>query len=422
MRESGDIVLVVGGGGREHAVIRALSKSPEIAEIHCAPGNGGIAELATCHPKIAATDLDAQVELALKLDCDLVVVTPDDPLALGLVDRLSEVGIRAFGPTAAAAKLESSKVFAKELMRRLNIPTADARICSDIQEAISCLPSCTYPLVIKADGLAQGKGVLICQDYDEAKTAVNNIMEARVFGAAGESILLEEYLIGPEVTVLCFCDGSNLVALPTSRDHKRIGDGDTGLNTGGMGAFAPVAEIDDNLLREIINTIFLPVIREMSRLGTPFQGILYGGLMLTKKGPYVIEFNARFGDPEAQAILPLVKSDLYTLMKACLDGELDRLRLQCSDKFSCVVMMASKGYPGKYQTGFEITGLDDVEQAYVYHSGTKREANKFLTAGGRVLGVSAQGKTLDEAIDKAYLELGKIYFEDCVYRRDIGKT
>ena len=283
MRESGDIVLVVGGGGREHAVIRALSKSPEIAEIHCAPGNGGIAELATCHPKIAATDLDAQVELALKLDCDLVVVTPDDPLALGLVDRLSEVGIRAFGPTAAAAKLESSKVFAKELMRRLNIPTADARICSDIQEAISCLPSCTYPLVIKADGLAQGKGVLICQDYDEAKTAVNNIMEARVFGAAGESILLEEYLIGPEVTVLCFCDGSNLVALPTSRDHKRIGDGDTGLNTGGMGAFAPVAEIDDNLLREIINTIFLPVIREMSRLGTPFQGILYGGLMLTKK-------------------------------------------------------------------------------------------------------------------------------------------
>lgn len=422
MRESGDIVLVVGGGGREHAVIRALSKSPEIAEIHCAPGNGGIAELATCHPKIAATDLDAQVELALKLDCDLVVVTPDDPLALGLVDRLSEVGTRAFGPTAAAAKLESSKVFAKELMRRLNIPTADARICSDIQEAISCLPSCTYPLVIKADGLAQGKGVLICQDYDEAKTAVNNIMEARVFGAAGESILLEEYLIGPEVTVLCFCDGSNLVALPTSRDHKRIGDGDTGLNTGGMGAFAPVAEIDDNLLREIINTIFLPVIREMSRLGTPFQGILYGGLMLTKKGPYVIEFNARFGDPEAQAILPLVKSDLYTLMKACLDGELDRLRLQCSDKFSCVVMMASKGYPGKYQTGFEITGLDDVEQAYVYHSGTKREANKFLTAGGRVLGVSAQGKTLDEAIDKAYLELGKIYFEDCVYRRDIGKT
>ncbi|HHV41527.1 MAG TPA: phosphoribosylamine--glycine ligase [Clostridiaceae bacterium] len=422
MRESGDIVLVVGGGGREHAVIHALSKSPEIAEIHCAPGNGGIAELATCHPKVAATDLDAQVELALKLDCDLVVVTPDDPLALGLVDRLSEVGIRAFGPTAAAAKLESSKVFAKELMRRLNIPTADARICSDIQEAISCLPSCTYPLVIKADGLAQGKGVLICQDYDEAKTAVNNIMEARVFGAAGESILLEEYLTGPEVTVLCFCDGSNLVALPTSRDHKRIGDGDTGLNTGGMGAFAPVAEIDDNLLREIINTIFLPVIREMSRLGTPFQGILYGGLMLTKKGPYVIEFNARFGDPEAQSILPLVKSDLYTLMKACLDGELDRLRLQCSDEFSCVVMMASKGYPGKYQTGFEITGLDDVEQAYVYHSGTKREANKFLTAGGRVLGVSAQGKTLDEAIDKAYLELGKIYFEDCVYRRDIGKT
>lgn len=421
MPKKGDIVLVVGGGGREHAVIHALSRSPEIAELHCAPGNGGISELAICHPAVKATDIDAQVSLAVRLQCDLVVVTPDDPLALGLVDRLEAAGVKAFGPSAAAAKLESSKVFAKEIMNRLSIPTAAAKICSSPQEAVTFLADdCIYPIVIKADGLAQGKGVLICQDSTEAAQAVTDLMENRIFGQAGNNILIEEFLTGPEVTILCFSDGKNLLPLPSSRDHKRIGDGDTGPNTGGMGAIAPIAEVDAELQECILNTIFKPVIAEMDRLGTPFKGVLYGGLMLTDNGPYVIEFNARFGDPEAQAVLPLVKNDLYTLFKATMAGELDKHQLKYSGDFSCVVMMASEGYPGQYQTGYTISGLDNVRDAFVYHSGTEKTNGQFATAGGRVLGVSAQADNLNSAIAKAYAELAKISFNNNVYRHDIG--
>lgn len=422
MPKSGDIVLVVGGGGREHAVIHALSRSPDIAELHCAPGNGGISELAICHPSVKATDIDAQVNLAVRLQCDLVVVTPDDPLALGLVDRLEAAGVKAFGPSAAAAKLESSKVFAKEIMNRLSIPTAAARVCYSPQEALTFLTDCLYPIVIKADGLAQGKGVLICSDRSEAARAVTDLMENRIFGESGSRILVEEFLTGPEVTMLCFSDGKNLLPLPSSRDHKRIGDGDTGPNTGGMGAIAPIAEIDAELQERILNTVFKPVIEEMDRLGTPFKGILYGGLMLTDNGPYVIEFNARFGDPETQAVLPLVKNDLYALLKATMAGELDKHQLEYNGDFSCVVMMASQGYPGKYQTGYTVYGLDQVQNAFVYHSGTEKINGRFVTSGGRVLGVSAQADSLDSAIAKAYSELVKVSFDNNVYRRDIGRN
>lgn len=421
MSQSKDIVLVVGGGGREHAVIKALAKSNEIAELHAAPGNGGISELATCHP-VAATDIAAQVDLAEMLDCDFVIVTPDDPLALGLVDKLEDKGIKAFGPSAAAARLESSKVFAKELMNKLAIPTAAASIYHDEQEALSSLKKCAFPLVIKADGLAQGKGVIICQSEESAQLAIAEIMHARRFGNAGERILIEEYLTGPEVTIMCFCDGEYLLALPSSRDHKRIGEGDTGENTGGMGVVAPVPEMTEALQQQVMETIFKPVVQEMATNGTPFRGILYCGLMLTKKGPYVIEFNARFGDPETQAVLPLLRTDLYRLLKACVDGDLHKHRLDVSDEASCVVIMASAGYPGKYRTGCEIRGLELVEDAYVYHSGTVKKGNKFFTSGGRVLAVSAQAKTLPQAIRKAYLEVDKISFQNCVFRRDIGKN
>lgn len=420
MSQAKDIVLIVGGGGREHAVIKALAQSNEIAELHAAPGNGGISELAVCHP-ISATDIAAQVDLAQSLGCDFVVVTPDDPLALGLVDSLAEKGIKSFGPSAAAARLESSKVFAKELMNKLSIPTAAAAIFQDAETALAGLEQCTFPLVIKAEGLAQGKGVIICQNKESASRAINDIMRVRKFGDAGDRILIEEFLTGPEVTAMCFCDGKHLLALPSSRDHKRIGEGDTGENTGGMGVIAPVPEMSEALQQQIMETIFEPVIQEMAANGTPFRGILYAGLMLTEDGPYVIEFNARFGDPETQAVLPLVKNDLYTLLKACVDGDLHKHRLEVSDKASCVVIMASGGYPGKYKTGCEITGLDLAEDVFIYHAGTVKKDNTFFTAGGRVLAVSAQAKTLSEAIDKAYMEVDKISFENCVFRRDIGK-
>jgi len=420
MSQAKDIVLVVGGGGREHAIVKALSQSNTIAELHAAPGNGGISELATCH-QVSATDIADQVDLAQSLACDFVVVTPDDPLALGLVDKLTAKGIKAFGPSAAAARLESSKVFAKELMNKLHIPTAEAAIYKNDTEALSSLNRCSFPLVIKAEGLAQGKGVIICSNEKSASKAITDIMQERKFGRAGDRILIEEFLTGPEVTLMCFCDGENLLALPSSRDHKRIGEGDTGENTGGMGVIAPVPEMSADLQQQIIKTILQPVIREMAANGTPFRGILYAGLMLTEKGPYVIEFNARFGDPETQAVLPLINNDLYTLLKACVDGDLHKHRLAISNEASCVVIMASGGYPGKYETGCEISGLDSVEDVYVYHAGTVKKDNKFFTSGGRVLAVSAQAKTLSQAINKAYLEVAKIGFDNCAFRRDIGK-
>ncbi len=421
MPAKGDIVLVIGGGGREHAVIKALAQSPEIKEIHAAPGNGGIASLAHCHD-LAATDIEGLLELAKELKCDFVVVTPDDPLALGLVDILEAEGIKAFGPSKAAARIESSKIFAKQLMNKLSIPTAAAEIFCCQEKALKFLEQASYPLVIKADGLAQGKGVIICQGRKEAENAVRDIMAKRIFGASGKNILIEEYLSGPELTMLCFSDGQNLLPLPSSRDHKKIGEGNTGPNTGGMGAISPVPEMNKELEEEIMAKVFTPLIKEMAAMGNPFRGIIYGGLMLTSKGPFVIEFNARFGDPETQAVLPLLENDLYSLMKAARAGELGQHQIQIKNKASCAVVLASEGYPGKYKTGCEIFGLADIEDAEVYHAGTKLLGSKYITSGGRVLAVSAQADKLEDAIALAYRELEKIKFDNCIYRSDIGKS
>lgn len=414
-------VLIVGGGGREHAIAWKLKQSPRISQLFCAPGNAGIAELAACVP-IKATDLDALVLFARSEAIDLVFVAPDDPLALGLVDRLEAAGIRAFGPRSHAAVLESSKAFAKDLMRRYRIPTADYQVFDDVKAALAHVAGAELPLVVKADGLALGKGVVIAHEREEARAAVTDMMVNSRFGQAGQKLVIESFLSGPELTLLAFTDGRTIHPMVTSRDHKRACDNDQGLNTGGMGAVAPGADLDENAWRQLRETILQPTVDAMRAEGRPFKGVLYFGLMLTQDGPKVIEYNARFGDPEAQVVLPLLETDLLDIIEAILDERLDQLEIRWKSGAACCVVAASGGYPAAYQTGYPILGLDKVpSDCLVFHAGTRREGDAVLTSGGRVLGVTALGRTVEEAVGRAYRALDVISFKDMHARRDIGR-
>lgn len=417
-------ILTVGGGGREHAIITALSRSPKVDKLYAAPGNGGISALAECFP-VKATDIDGIVELAKKLNPDYVFVAPDDPLVMGMVDRLNEAGFKTFGPKANAAILEGSKVFSKALMKKYGIPTAEYETFTDADKAIAYIKEKnSYPAVIKCDGLALGKGVIIAENEEQAENAVKSMLLDGKFGKSGSEIVIEEYLTGPEVTVLAFTDGKTVKPMISSMDHKRAYDGDKGLNTGGMGTIAPNPLYTPEKQEECMEKIFLPTIKAMENEGRPFKGCLYFGLMLTPKGAKVIEYNCRFGDPETQVVLPLLETDLVDIMEAIWEERLDSLDVKWSDKACACVVMASGGYPEKYETGKEISGLDEkgqFEGVYVYHAGTKLEDGKYLTAGGRVLGITATDETLQGALDKAYGAVKEISFEKAHYRTDIGK-
>ena len=417
-------VLVIGSGGREHAIIRKLKENPTIEEIICAPGNGGIAADAKC-VSVSAIDLANMVELAKNEKVDFCVVTPDDPLAMGMVDILEMEGIPCFGPNANAAIIESSKVFAKNLMKKYQIPTAGYAVFSDAQEAINYIRTENrYPTVLKADGLALGKGVLIAQTEEEAVQAVNELMIDQAFGQAGKQIVIEEFMTGPEVSVLAFTDGHVVVPMISSMDHKRALDNDEGLNTGGMGTIAPSPFYTKEIAEVCMKTIFLPTIEAMNQEGRPFKGCLYFGLMLTPEGPRVVEYNCRFGDPETQVVLPLLKTDLLTIMCAVHDEKLSEVIIEWEDKACACVILASGGYPQKYHKGYEIDGLDDygqVEGVTIYHAGTAWKDGKYYTNGGRVLGVSAVGDTLEEALRISYEKIKEIQFTDMHYRTDIGR-
>ena len=413
-------VLVVGGGGREHAVIRSLKKNPAVERIYALPGNGGIAADAECFP-VKATDVAGILSFARSHKVDFAVVTPDDPLVLGCVDALEEIGVPCFGPNARAAIIEGSKVFSKELMKKYGIPTAKSETFSDAEEAISYLEKGEFPAVIKADGLALGKGVVIAHNLEEAKAAVKEIMCDKVFGASGNRILIEEFLTGPEVSVLSFTDGKTVVPMVSSMDHKRAGDNDEGLNTGGMGTVAPNPYYTEEIARQCMESIFLPTVKAMNAEGRTFKGCLYFGLMLTPKGPKVIEYNCRFGDPETQVVLPLLESDLLTIMQAVRGGTLTPDMVRFKKGAACCVVLASEGYPQKYKTGFEITLPERGENEEIFVAGAKKEEGKLLTAGGRVLGAVKTADTLREAIAGAYALAEKIHFENAYMRRDIGR-
>lgn len=411
-------ILVVGGGGREHAIIRKLKESKEIKEIHALPGNGGMYKDAKT-VNIGAKDIDAIVKYAVDNKIDYAVVAPDDPLVLGCVDALEKVGIPAFGPRANAAIIEGSKVFSKNLMKKYGIPTATYEVFSDANLAMEYVKSSALPIVIKADGLALGKGVIIAFTREEAIDAINSVMNDKKFGASGDNIVIEEFLTGPEVSVLAFTDGKTVKPMISSMDHKRALDGDKGLNTGGMGTIAPNPYYTKEIADECMKTIFLPTIEAMNKEGREFKGCLYFGLMLTPNGPKVIEYNCRFGDPETQVVLPLLESDLFTIMKATTNGTLANCEVKFSNKSACCVIMASKGYPEKYQSGFEMEIPEEIEDL-VYVAGAKYENEKLLSAGGRVLGVVDVQATLKEAIDGAYAKVNKIKFDNAFYRHDIG--
>ncbi len=412
-------IVVVGGGGREHAIIKSLKKNSEIETIYALPGNGGIAQDAVC-VNIGAKDIDAIVEFAVENKVDFAVVAPDDPLVLGAVDALEAKGIPCFGPAKNAAILEGSKVFSKNLMKKYGIPTAEYEVFSDIDSALSYLETAPIPTVIKADGLALGKGVLIAQTRDEAKQAVRTIMEDKIFGASGNNIVIEEFLTGPEVSVLSFTDGKTLVPMVSSMDHKRAHDNDEGLNTGGMGTVAPNPYYTDDIAERCMKEIFLPTINAMNSEGRKYKGCLYFGLMLTPNGPKVIEYNCRFGDPETQVVLPLLESDLFEIMKAVNEERLDEVEVKFSNKNACCVIMASDGYPEKYNKGFEIN-VDDSFDAELYIAGAKLADGKLLTDGGRVLGITAIGDTLKDAVAASYEQTKFVSFDNAYFRKDIGK-
>lgn len=418
-------ILIIGGGGREHAIAAALAKSPKTDKLYCAPGNGGISALAECFPEVKATDIDGAVGLAKKLNPDYVFVASDDPLVMGMVDRLEAEGFKTFGPRANAAILEGSKTFSKGLMKKYGIPTAAYETFTDEEKAIAYIKEQnSYPAVIKADGLALGKGAIIAKDFEEAKAAVHSMLVDGKFGKSGSEIVVEEFMDGTETTALAFTDGKSVKPMISSMDHKRAYDNDKGLNTGGMGTIAPNPLYTPEIAAECMEKIFLPTIKAMSAEGRPFKGCLYFELMLTKNGAKVIEYNCRFGDPETQVVLPLLETDLVDIMEAITDERLGELDIKWSDKSCACVVMASGGYPEKYETGKPISGLDEKGQsplAYVYHAGTKLEDGKYLTAGGRVLGVTATGDDLKSALDSAYKAVESISFEKAHYRTDIGK-
>ncbi len=412
-------ILVVGGGGREHTIIKTLKKNPSITEIFALPGNGGMAKDATC-VNIAATDLDGIVAFAGENAIDYAVVAPDDPLVLGCVDRLNEIGIPCFGPKANAAIIEGSKAFSKELMKKYDIPTAAYAIFTQIDEALEYVKTCPIPTVIKADGLALGKGVIIAQTRQEAEEAVTDMMANAKFGASGSTVVIEEFLTGPEVSVLAFTDGKVVKPMVSSMDHKRAGDNDTGLNTGGMGTIAPNPYYTDAIAKVCMETIFLPTIHAMNAEGRTFTGCLYFGLMLTPNGPKVIEYNCRFGDPETQVVLPLLQSDLLTVMLATTNGTLADTEVKFADQHACCVVTASAGYPLSYKKGYEITMTEEAEQA-TFVAGAKLENGKLLTSGGRVTGTTAIADSLGEAIRDAYRLADGVQFTDAYRRSDIGQ-
>lgn len=415
-------VLVIGSGGREHAVCTALKKSPRVTELLCAPGNGGISQIAECVP-VKATDIEGVVALAKERSIDYVVVTPDDPLALGMVDALESAGIRAFGPSRDAAIIEASKVFSKGLMKKYGIPTARWESFDDMDAALDYLKKVGAPIVVKADGLALGKGVVVAETLEEAEDAVRSMMLDGKFGKSGSRVVIEERMVGPELTVLCFTDGKTIVQMPSSRDHKRAYDNDMGPNTGGMGAFCPVADYTPELAERCLREIFVPTVNAMTAEGRKFKGVLYFGLMLTADGPKVVEYNARFGDPETQPVLSLLDTDLLDIFEAVTDERLADLDIRWKNASACCVVMASGGYPVSYKSGYEISGLEEAgKSAVVFHAGTKLNGGRFYTAGGRVLGVTAVRDTMAEAISAAYEAADKISFENMHMRRDIAKS
>ncbi len=411
-------LLVVGGGGREHAIIKKLKESPSVGEIFALPGNGGIAADATCVP-VSATDVDGIVDFAVREGIDYAVVTPDDPLVLGCVDALEEKGIPCFGPRANAAIIEGSKVFSKNLMKKYGIPTAAYEVFDSAEAALEYVKTCPIPTVVKADGLALGKGVVVAMTRDEAVDAVVSAMQDKKFGRSGERIVIEEYLEGPEVSVLAFTDGKTLVPMVSSMDHKRAGDGDTGLNTGGMGTIAPNPYYTKDVADVCMKTIFLPTVDAMNREGRTFRGCLYFGLMLTKDGPKVIEYNCRFGDPETQVVIPLLDGDLFEIMQSVTNGTLADTPVKFKDGCAACVVMAAGGYPVKYEKGNPIDIPADV-LPYVFSAGTALKGGTLVTSGGRVLGISGTGETLTEALGEAYARVEKISFDGAFYRRDIG--
>ena len=412
-------LMVVGGGGREHAIIKKLKENPAVEVIYALPGNGGMAEDAVC-VNIGAKDIAGITAFAKENAIDFAVVAPDDPLVLGAVDALEEIGIHAFGPRANAAIIEGSKVFSKNLMKKYGIPTASYEVFSDAESALKYLETAPIPTVIKADGLALGKGVIIAQTRDEAKEAVHSMMEDKVFGASGSRVVIEEFLTGPEVSVLSFTDGNVVIPMISSMDHKRAGDNDTGLNTGGMGTIAPNPYYTDDIAKLCMDTIFLPTINAMNAEGRTFKGCLYFGLMLTPKGPRVIEYNCRFGDPETQVVLPLLESDLLTVMMATANGTLAETEVKFSDKSACCVIVASKGYPVKYESGCPMTLPADDEKGFIYVAGAKKTESGLVSAGGRVLGVVSVADTLENAVKAAYAKTETVDCANGFYRHDIG--
>ncbi|MDD7331822.1 phosphoribosylamine--glycine ligase [Eubacterium sp.] len=416
-------VLVVGSGGREHALVRKIKESKKVDYIACCPGNGGISYDAECFD-VSATDIDGVVKLAKEIKADFVVVAPDDPLVMGMVDALNAEGFATFGPRANAAIIEGSKVFSKELMKKYNIPTAKYNVFDKAEDVINYIKAENeFPTVIKADGLALGKGVIIPETLDEAVAGVKEIMEDKIFGDSGNNVVVEEFLTGPEVSVLAFTDGKCVKPMVTSMDHKRALDGDKGLNTGGMGTVSPNPYYTDEIAEECMNTIFLPTIEAMNKEGRTFKGCLYFGLMLTPKGPKVIEYNCRFGDPETQVVLPRLKTDIMDIFEAINNETLADLHIEWDDRACTCVIMASGGYPKSYPKGIEINGLTDgqLDGVTVYHAGTKRDGDKLVTSGGRVLGVTALGETIEDALAKSYAGVEKIKFDGAHYRKDIGQ-
>lgn len=410
-------VMVVGGGGREHAIIKKIKENKKVEEIFALPGNGGIAKDATC-VDIGAKDIDKIADFAVENQIDFAVVAPDDPLVLGAVDLLRERGIKTFGPDKKAAIIEGSKAFSKELMKKYNIPTAEYETFSDINKALEYVKTCPVPVVVKADGLALGKGVIIAETREEAEKAVMTIMEDKVFGDSGNQVVIEEFLTGPEVSVLSFTDGKTIVPMVSSMDHKRAKDGDKGLNTGGMGTVAPNPYYTDDIAKICMETIFRPTIDAMNKEGRSFSGCLYFGLMLTEDGPKVIEYNCRFGDPETQVVLPLLESDLLEIMLKIYEGQLSESDVKFKKGSAACVVMASEGYPEKYDTGFEISMPDDKN---IYVAGAKIKDGRLVTGGGRVLGVTETAQTLEEAVEKAYKTVELVSFDNAYYRKDIGK-
>jgi len=413
-------IFVIGGGGREHALVWKFRQSPQVEEIYCAPGNAGIAELASCID-IGVEDISSLLEFALEKKIDLTVVGPEVPLTLGIVDKFQAKGLRIFGPSKKAAEIEGSKAFSKELMEKYKIPTAKYQVSTDSKKAFQAIDEIGIPCVVKADGLAAGKGVIICFSKEEAIAAVEEILVKNKFGKAGEKVVIEEYLVGQEVSMLAFTDGKTVIPMVSAQDHKRVFDNDQGPNTGGMGAYSPAPVYTQEIHEVVLKDILKATVFAMAEEGRTFQGILYAGLMLTEAGPKVLEFNARFGDPETQAVLPRLKSDLIDIMGAVVDGELDKVSVEWLNKVAVCVVIAAGGYPEKYEKGKAISGLKNVpESALVFHAGTKKEKENIVTSGGRVLGITALGTDIEEAINKAYQGVEQISFEGAHYRRDIG--